>query len=177
MSRKSLLGGIAPLYQAQEPSLLLMQAKCLACCPLTVFSSTQSNHRHSAGLLIMQGMEVQRVIWNNQRNTKDKGINLQKKNQCIFQDNCSYSTSNDYLSTLPCNHNPFHSAEPGSSSGWHSWTPRAQWSHTVWHASSHQPPVCLSCYYSAQDTVRCHETWHGDVPTAFICLNVWCVAW
>lgn len=79
MSRKSLLGGIAPLYQAQEPSLLLMQAKCLACCPLTVFSSTQSNHRHSAGLLIMQGMEVQRVIWNNQRNTKDKGINLQKK--------------------------------------------------------------------------------------------------
>lgn len=63
MSMKSFLGGAAPRYQAHESSLLLMQEKCWACCPYTAFSITQSVHRHSEGLLIMQGMEVQRVIW------------------------------------------------------------------------------------------------------------------
>lgn len=62
MSMKSFLGGAAPLYQAHESSLLLMQAKCWACCPYTAFSITQSVHRHSEGPLIRQGMEVQRVI-------------------------------------------------------------------------------------------------------------------
>lgn len=64
---KSFLGGAAPRYQAHESSLLLMQAKCLACCPYTAFSITQSVHRHSEGLLIRQGMEVQGVIWGNRR--------------------------------------------------------------------------------------------------------------
>lgn len=60
---KSFLGGASPLYQAQESSLLLMQAKCWACLPYMAFSITQSVHRHSEGLLIRQGREVQRVIW------------------------------------------------------------------------------------------------------------------
>lgn len=49
MSRNSCLGGAAPRYQAQEPSLLLMQAKNLAWCPLMFFSVTQSIQRHSSG--------------------------------------------------------------------------------------------------------------------------------
>lgn len=146
MSRKSFLGGAAPLYQAQESSLLLMQAKYLACCPLTVFSITQSSHRHSAGLLIMQGMEVQRVIWGVEKkkpHTKIRDWTYNKRR--IFQDYCGKSTFNymNALLTLPCNHSPLHSAESGSSSGWHSWTPRARWSRTAWRASSRQPPVCL----------------------------------
>lgn len=71
MSRKSLLGGAAPLYQAQESSFLLMQAKCWACCPLTVLSITQSNHRHSAGPLMAHGTDVQRVIWRPETNCKN----------------------------------------------------------------------------------------------------------
>ena len=62
MSRKSFFGCADPLYHAQESSLLLMQAKCLAWFPLTLFSITQSVQRHSAGPLIVQGMDVQRVI-------------------------------------------------------------------------------------------------------------------
>lgn len=63
----------------------------------------------------------------------------------IFQDYCGKSAFNytNALLTLPCNHSPLHSAESGSSSGWHSWTPRARWSRTAWRASSRQPPVCL----------------------------------
>lgn len=49
MSRNSCLGGAAPRYHAQEPSLLLMQAKNLAWCPLMFFSVTQSIQRHSSG--------------------------------------------------------------------------------------------------------------------------------
>lgn len=62
MSMKSFLGGAPPLYQAHESSLLLMQAKCWACRPYMAFSIIQSVHRHSVGLLIRQGREVQRVI-------------------------------------------------------------------------------------------------------------------
>lgn len=49
MSKNSCLGGAAPRYHAQEPSLLLMQAKNLAWCPLMFFSVTQSIQRHSSG--------------------------------------------------------------------------------------------------------------------------------
>lgn len=49
MSRNSCLGGAAPRYHAQEPSLLLMQAKNFAWCPLMFFSVTQSIQRHSSG--------------------------------------------------------------------------------------------------------------------------------
>lgn len=45
--------------------------------------------------------------------------------------------------TLPCNHSPSRSAESGSSSGCHSWTPKAWWSCTVWCAPSRHSPVCL----------------------------------
>lgn len=62
MSMKSFLASAAPLYQEHESSLLLMQVKCLACCPYLAFSNTQSVHRHSEGLSIRQGMAEQRVI-------------------------------------------------------------------------------------------------------------------
>lgn len=48
--QKLLLGGCrSTVYHAQEPSLLLMQAKNLAWCPLMLFSVTQSIQRHSSG--------------------------------------------------------------------------------------------------------------------------------
>lgn len=87
MSRKSLLGGAAPLYQAQESSFLLMQAKCWACCPFTVLSITQSNHRHSAGPLMAHGTDVQRVIWRPGTNRKSWDSLFSKKEikACLLQ--------------------------------------------------------------------------------------------
>lgn len=97
MSRNSLLGGAAPLYQAQESSLLLMQAKCWACCPLTVLSITQSNHRHSAGPLMAHGTDVQRVIWRTDTNRKNWDSQRKKWNQSLL-------AATD--GTVPCNHSP-----------------------------------------------------------------------
>lgn len=56
--------------------------------------------------------------------------------------------SNDYyLSTgeiySPCSHTPSGSADWGSSSGWHSWIPKAWWDHTESRASCRWPPPCL----------------------------------
>lgn len=56
--------------------------------------------------------------------------------------------SNDYYVSTgeinsPCSHTPSDSADWGSSSGWHSWIPRAWWDHTESRASCHWPPPCL----------------------------------